>query len=162
MITITGFIHRKEVSDIIGRWMVDNPHPSDADRIARLVHFNTAFVSRYLLSFSNQVFSQLCHDKPFTRSVFRKGDLKDMLVASPPYRNPRIEELIGGYRLAPGLYYRETPFHGTLFFTHCADRNHYLGSCRIKRVRRLAEKAARRRNHRVRQPSGCSGCRLLA
>jgi hypothetical protein len=144
MITITGFVHRQEVSDIIRRWMVDDPHPADADRIARLVHFNTAYVSRYLFYFSNLVFSRLCHAEPVTRSVFRKGDLKDMLVADPPVWNPRIEALVDGYRQAPGLYYRETPFHGTLFFTRGTDRNQYLGSCRIKRVRRLAEKAARR------------------
>jgi len=65
-------------------------------------------------------------------------------VADPPCRNERIDELIRDYRQNPGRFYRETPFHGTLYFGSRDGRTECLGSSRIKRVRRLAEKTARR------------------
>ncbi len=143
MITINSFLHREVLNDIIRRWMYDEARPSDADLIARLVHFNRVYVSRYLDLFALRIFGAL-HPRIFFRTVRRKGELKDALVMDPPGRNERIDELIREYRQNPGRFYRETPFHGKLYFTHHNGTAAYIGSSRIKRVRRLAEKSARR------------------
>ncbi|MFZ4439741.1 MAG: hypothetical protein ACOYOS_15040 [Syntrophales bacterium] len=144
MIRINSFLHREVLSDIIRRWMYDEARPSDADLITRLVHFNHIFVTRYLGIFAGRIFQGLHPGVLSSRSVQIKGDLKDTLVVAPPYRNERIEELIRDYHLNPGRFYRETPFHGTLYFTGRDGFSVYVGSSRIKRVRRLAEKSARR------------------
>ena len=146
MITINSFLHREVLNDIIRRWMYDEARPSDADLIARLVHFNHAFVSRYLDLFAQRIFGGLHPGALTSRPVQIKGDLKDALVQDPPRRHERIDELIREYRLNPGRFYPETPFHGTIYFAG-AGRNGsvaYVGSSRIKRYRRLAEKSARR------------------
>jgi len=143
MITINSFLHRDVLNDIIRRWMYDEARPSDADLITRLVHFNRVYVSRYLDFFAGRIFRKL-HPQCFSQTIKIKGDLKDALVADPPCRNERIDELILDYRQNPGRFYRETPFHGTLYFTRRNGFEAYIGSSRIKRVRRLAEKAARR------------------
>jgi hypothetical protein len=52
--------------------------------------------------------------------------------------------LIAAYHADPGLYYRETPFRGMLYFAERDGRRIYIGSNRIKRIRRLAEKSARK------------------
>jgi hypothetical protein len=143
MITINSFLHRDALSDIIRRWMYDEARPSDADLITRLVHFNHVYVSRYLDFFSGRIFREL-HPLSSSQTIRIKGDLKDALVADPPYCNERINELIRDYRQNPGRFYRETPFHGTIYFTRRNGSEAYIGSSRIKRVRRLAEKAARR------------------
>jgi hypothetical protein len=67
-----------------------------------------------------------------------------MIVTHPPYRNSRIDELIRNYHADPGRFYRETPFHAALFFNRQGEVAEYIGSKRIKRVHRLAEKSARR------------------
>lgn len=143
MITINSFLHRDVLSDIIRRWMYDEAQPSDADWIARLVHFNHAYVSRYLDFFAVRIFREF-HPRLFSRTVQIKGDLKDALVADPSYHNERVDEMLLDYRLNPGRFYRETPYHGTLYFAHRNDSTAYIGSGRIKRARRLAEKSARR------------------
>jgi hypothetical protein len=143
MITINSFLHREVLNDIIRRWMYDEARPSDADGIARLVHFNHVYVSRYLDLFTARIFREL-HPQFFSQTVRLKGNLKDALVADPPYRNERIDELILDYRRSPGRFYRETPFHGTPHFTRRNGLAAYIGSSRIKRARRLAEKSARR------------------
>jgi len=143
MITINNFLHREMLNDIIRRWMYDEARPSDADLITRLVHFNRVYVSRYLDYFSGRIFREFYPEISW-RAVQRKGDLKDALVADPPCRNERIDELIREYHQNAGRFYRETPFHGTLYFTGRNGSAVYIGSSRVKRVRRLAEKSARR------------------
>jgi len=144
MIRINSFLHREVLNDIIRRWMYDEARPSDADLITRLVHFNHIFVTRYLDNFAGLVFRGLHPGALSSRPVQIKGDLKDALVVAPPYRNERIDELIRDYHRDSGRFYRETPFHGTLYFIRRDGFSAYVGSSRIKRVRRLAEKSARR------------------
>ena len=144
MITINSYLHREELSDIIRRWMYNESLPADADLITQLVHCNHVYVSRYLESFSELIFHELHQEKLFCRSVQVKGELKDAIVSQVPYRNDRIDELIHDYQLNPGRFYRETPFHGTLCFRYRNGGEEYCGASRIKRVRRLAEKSARR------------------
>jgi len=144
MIKINSFMHRQVLDDIIRRWMYDEACPADADLITRLVHFNHVYVSRYLAQFAGLIFRELHHEELSFRPVKIKGGLKDALVSDPPYRTERIDTLIGEYHRNPGRYYRETPFHGTLCFRRRNGGEECVGSIRIKRVRRLAEKSARR------------------
>ncbi|MDO8943470.1 MAG: hypothetical protein Q7U75_09820, partial [Desulfobacterales bacterium] len=104
---------------------------------------NRVYASRYLDFFSVRIFRDFYPEISW-RAAQRKGDLKDALVADPPCRNERIDELIREYHDNAGRFYRETPFHGTLYFTGRNGSAAYIGSSRIKRVRRLAEKSARR------------------
>jgi hypothetical protein len=144
MITINSFLHREVLRDIIRRWMYDEARPADAELLTGLVHFNHVYVSRYLEQFAGLVFGGLHRGDFSSRPVRVKGNLKDALVMDPPYRNERINALVEDYRRNPGRFYRETPFHGTLYFRSRHGRTEYIGSSRIKRVRRLAEKSARR------------------
>ncbi|HPC03451.1 MAG TPA: hypothetical protein PKY58_05570 [Syntrophales bacterium] len=144
MITINSYIHRSLLCDIIRRWMFNELRAADGDSVTRLVHFNSAYVSRYLDRFSREILEALYGKGLASRPVSLKGDLKDALIAHPPYRNARIDELVRDYRDNPGRFYRETPFHGTLYFREEEGGARYLASSRIKRVRRLAEKGARR------------------
>ncbi len=144
MIEITSYLHREEFKNLIRRWMYHQARPTDADDINRLVHFNNAFVSRYLPAFAERLFAQL-HTQPFYgRRSRRKADLKDAIVINCPEHNARIDQMLIDYRTNPGLFYRETPFHGMLYFRQGPDGPAIIGSSRIKRVRRLAEKTARR------------------
>ena len=144
MITIRSFLHRQVLSDVIRRWMYGEVRPEDADVVVKLVYFNRVFVSRYLDIFAGRIFSGLHPGPVYFYPVSTKGGLKDVIVAEPPYRNERIDELIERYRSNPWRFYRETPFHGSLYFKDEGDKRIYLGSSRIKRARRLAEKSARR------------------
>ena len=144
MITINSFLHRNEFNDLIHRWMYGEVRPSDAKRINRLVSFNNIFVSRYLNLLSEELLRRLHGSEISNRPISHKGELKDVLIANPPYRSRRIEEMIANYRSNPERYYRETPCQATLYFRREGDQNLFVGSSRIKRLRRIAEKTARR------------------
>lgn len=144
MITINSFLHRAEFYDLIRRWMYGDLLSSDPGNLTRLVHFNNAYISRYLDSFSSWLI-QSFHEAPLKKVRARtKAEIKDAVCRNPPYTNERIEQLVRDYNQHPEYYYRETPFLGHMFFIEIEGRDLYLGSRRIKRVKRLAEKAARR------------------
>jgi len=144
MIHVESYFHRDEFHDVLRRWIHDEPAPADADLITRLVHFNSACVSRYLRVFSEQVLQSVHGQQLRTRRAFVKSCLKDAIIAHPPYRNARVDELVRQYAEHPETQYRETPFHATLYFADKGGSETYVGSQRVKRVRRLAEKVARR------------------
>jgi hypothetical protein len=144
MIILNSCLHRDTLCSIIRRWMYGEFHPSDVELVTRIVHFNNVYISRYLTMFADEVFKSLYQGELFSRPISLKRDLKDVIVMHPPYRNQRIDELIDRYYADPGRYYRETPFHGMLFFAKQSGKEEYVGSRRIKRVHRLAEKSARR------------------
>jgi hypothetical protein len=128
--------------------MYDEVRPADALLVTKIIHFNNVFVDWYINLFSREIFSRLHQVKLSVQSASTKGMLKDAIVKTPTYRNSRIDSLIREYSSQPWHFYRETPFNGTLFF----KGNHkmeYIGSNRIKRVRRLAEKVARRLVDRI-------------
>jgi hypothetical protein len=144
MITINSYLHRKAMKDLIRRCMYGNVQGGDGDLIRRLVHFNQLFVSRYLYHFAERLFQELYGADLRGERIGLKGEVKDAMVRRPPYSNLRIEELIRDYQDRPGRFYRETPCHAMLFFKRREEEERYLGSLRIKRIRRLAEKGARR------------------
>ena len=144
MIHINNYLHRAEFYDLVRRWMYNDVISSDAGRITRLVNFNNAFIARLLHQFSMLLFRDLHGVEPRHSPVRRKSVLKDAICENPPYYNQRIEQLVSDYYAHPEHYYRETPYHGSLFFCEKDGEMRYVGSNRIKRVRRLAEKAARR------------------
>jgi hypothetical protein len=144
MITITGFIHRETLHDLIGRWMLDRFEPSDPTALLELVHFNSVYVARYLPLLAEGLLQGVHGARISRRTCFTKGDLKDQLVAYLPGASERSSRLVADYRADPGRFYRETPFRGTLFFADSDGQRRYVGSSRIKRIRRLAEKSARK------------------
>lgn len=141
MIRINGLLYRDELGALIERWMQDQLFPADAQRVAELVQFNAVFVRRALDAFSSDLLSAFVGGPLMQQRVNRKQELKEALSFDPPYTNERISSLIDAYRRRPELYYGETPVRATVYRT--AD-GRFVASNRIKRVRRLAEKLARR------------------
>ncbi|MGB5472477.1 MAG: hypothetical protein WBQ78_03245 [Gammaproteobacteria bacterium] len=144
MIRINSFLHRDRLSDVIRRWMRDTLQPGDVDEILRLVHFNNVYVTRCLGRFSADLFAGLHGTALRMETVATKGALRDRISRILPSHCARCAELATAYAGDPGHYFRDTPFHGTLYFHDGQGDACYAGSSRIKRIRRLAEKTARR------------------
>jgi hypothetical protein len=141
---INSFLHRMRLHDVIRRWMFDDLQAGDVDRILRLVHFNNVYVSRCLDRFATELFTGLYGGALQVERVSTKGTLRDRISRNVPSPCARCAELVAAYTRNPGYYFRETPFHGSLYFHAGRGAARYAGSSRIKRVRRLAEKTARR------------------
>lgn len=144
MITIGTFLHRKEFNDLVWRWFHNYVKPDDPEHVTRLVMFNKVFVSKCLDLWSLQLFDAMFKTHPHIVPIKTKAELKDALVAYPHYHNKHIDDLIRNYVQHRERYYIETPIHGKLFFSKEDSHLKLIGSQRIKRGQRLAEKSARR------------------
>ncbi|MBM4398450.1 MAG: hypothetical protein FJ087_22515 [Deltaproteobacteria bacterium] len=142
MILLGSFLHRQELSDIIGRAVEDRVSEDDPRRLKLIVNLNSYLMRIWATSFAERLFSAVRGHEVRGTPARTKGELKDLIVSSPWYPTPRIEELAGRYRRFPQDYYRETPYEGVAFTT--GDPPRYVGSRRIKRIRRIAEKCGRR------------------
>ncbi len=142
MIQIGSFLHRNELADVIGRAIEDRLRPEDAQRLKTLVNLNSYVLRVYSSLFAEALFRHVQGDFA-TMPARTKGELKDLITANTPVRTNRIDELVSQYRKFPQDYYRETPYEGTMY-VKAGDPPLYVGSRRIKRVRRIAEKCGRR------------------
>jgi len=142
MILLGSFLHHEELAEVLGRGLEDRLVPGDAARLKVILNLNSYPVRLSSYSFAHRLFRNLLGDGVERLHARTKGELKDLLVTSPHYTNERIDELIARYRRFPEDYYRETPYEGLIFST--GDPPRYEGSRRIKRIRRISEKCARR------------------
>ncbi len=142
MVLLGSMLHREELADILGRAIEDRLEPHDPARLKRIVNLNSYAMRRWSTIFATRLFEAVRGSDVQTVSVRTKGELKDLIIANPYYLTPRIETLINRYRRYPEDFYRETPYEGLIFVQ--GDPPRYVGSRRIKRVRRVAEKCARR------------------
>jgi hypothetical protein len=84
----------------------------------------------------------MIHKSPFRQKRIRsKGELRDILCGNDQNAQPRVQDLCRRYRENPDYYYREAPINAMVYLD---QQNQLLGSFRIKRPKRIAEKANRR------------------
>jgi hypothetical protein len=144
MLLIDGFVHRSGLSEILSRWMVDKPAPGDVMRLKTIVNFNSYVARLWIGWFSRDVLRAFHGVDPVRYAVRLKGQLKDFIVTHPQYTNPRIEEMRERYRRFPEDFYRDTPIDGSIYVNGEGGPARFVGSSRIKRFRRIAEKGSRR------------------
>jgi hypothetical protein len=142
MILLGSFLHHEELADILGRALEDRMRPGDATRLKVIVNLNSHIERVYSTWFAQRLFRHIAGAGVTNRPIRTKGELKDLLVEHPWYTNDRINELIGRYHDYPEDYYRETPYEGRVFTA--GDPPRYVGSRRVKRIRRISEKCGRR------------------
>jgi hypothetical protein len=144
MILLTSMLHREELKNIIFHWMTNKLSQEDCVEVKKIINFNVYATNLYLDALCEDMFSSLSGDVPWTFEVTSKGQLKDFILKVVPYRSERLEYIRSRYRRFPEDFYLSSPFHGKVYCTGPNDAPVYLGHSRIKRFRRIAEKASRR------------------
>jgi hypothetical protein len=144
MILLTSLLHREDLRDILFRWMSNNLLQEDCEAVKGIVNFNVHIVNLYLDRFSRDLFNFLSGGDTWTFEVSSKGELKDFVLERAPYTNERLDYLKGKYKKYPEDFYRSVPFRGKIYCSGGKADPFYLGHSRIKRFRRVAEKASRR------------------
>ncbi|MDR3568345.1 MAG: hypothetical protein P4L43_09985 [Syntrophobacteraceae bacterium] len=138
---LTSFIHREELLRIVERWLCANPEVLDAALLTRIFICDGYVLGQTLEAAIGEILRNF-HDPNFRRVPIRsKGELRDALFSMAGDRSRRIDYLLGRYRENPEYFFYQTPYSGVL----CLDESdRFIGSYRIKRPKRIAEKANRR------------------
>ena len=137
---LTSLIHREILFEMVCRWFCHRLHPEDGLHLTRNLICD-GYVLAESLESATRLLLESIQDLPFSMKPIRfKGELKDMLCEDERGETARVKELIQSYRDDPDFYYREAPMNGMACLDH---RRRLLGIYRIKRPRRIAEKANR-------------------
>ena len=137
---LTSFIHREDLFNITERWLCGRLEPDDGLRITQILICDGFVLGETLETMSNLLL-WIIYDGPFQKeSIHFKGELRDAICFSTQDIIPRVNELIHHYKSNPDFFYREAPVNGVICL---GKKRHLLGFYRIKRPRRIAEKANR-------------------
>jgi len=137
---LSSFIHRDDLFDITERWLLGRLEPDDGIRITKILICD-GFVLGQTLEAVATALLKMAYGQPFRQERIQfKGQLRDAICQSAQDGNTRTKELVHLYQTNPEFFYREAPINGTI----CVDQlDHLLALYRVKRPRRIAEKANR-------------------
>ena len=137
---LTSFIHREGLFNITGRWLSGRLEPDDGLRITQILICDGFVVGETLEAMTHLLLGMI-HEKPFHKKyIYFKGELRDAICRSAKNITSRADALILQYKNNPDFFYREAPVNGAICLNH---ERHLFGFYRIKRPRRIAEKANR-------------------
>jgi hypothetical protein len=137
---ITSFVHREELFRMTERWLYDQLQPEDAGRLSKILICD-GFILGETLHDLSRLFLDALDLGPFeTRRLRWKGELREAICRYLPGTNGRMKELFDLYSSNPDFFYIETPVNG---FACLAADGRLLAILRVKRPRRIAEKANR-------------------
>ena len=138
---LTSFVHREDLFNIAQRWFCGRPAPDDAMLLTEILICDGFVIGETLEVLATNLLKEV-YQEPFRQQPIQfKGELRDSLTRCAAGRSPRVEELFRLYGENPDFYYREAPINGVMCLD---DRSRILGLFRIKRPKRIAEKANRK------------------
>ena len=137
---LTSFVHRDDLFKITERWLCDRLHPHDALSVTKILICDGYIAGKTIETVTGLLLERIC-DKPFRMERINfKGELRDVMCRNCWETTPRVAELVSRYQNNPDFFYREAPVNGVI----CRDKyDRLVGQFRIKRPRRIAEKANR-------------------
>lgn len=138
---LSSFVHREDLFNIAERWFRGRPDPYDALRLTEILICDGFIIGETLEIVAGVLLETLYQEPIHRKRIHFKGELRDAVCQCAHDVTPRIEELCRLYRMNPDFFYREAPINGVM----CLDEaGRLLGVYRIKRPRRIAEKANRK------------------
>ncbi len=138
---LTSFIHRGELFQIANRWFCGQPEPNDALRLTEIFICDGYVVGETLEVIADQLHRRIGREPSRKKRIRIKGELRDALCRGNCRNTPRMEQLFHLYQKRPDYFYQEAPINGVMCL---GEDDQLLGVYRIKRPRRIAEKANRK------------------
>lgn len=126
---------------IAERWFCGRPEATDALDLTRIFIADGYVLGEVLDEFTRKLLQAAGAGECRTRRIESKGELRDALCRCPRFLTPRVKYLTDRYRDNPAYYYHETPVNGCY---NVDSDDQILATYRLKRPKRIAEKANRR------------------
>jgi hypothetical protein len=137
---LTSFIHREELFDITERWLCNQLLPTDGLRLTQILICDGFVLGVTLDSVTRSLLSRINATGYRTQRIQFKGELRELICRNAGTRNSVVGTLVGQFRQNPDFFYQEAPINGST----CVDEEDRIrGIYRVKRPRRIAEKANR-------------------
>jgi hypothetical protein len=137
---LSAFLHRDEFFEIANRWLSDRLQTEDPLQITRIIAYDSFVAWETLLPFIDDLLSALTRGTCHKTAISHKKELKDFICHNNEPKTKRIERLIEAYKKTPEFFYVGSPIVGYIYHD-C--HLHMMALSRMKRVKRIAEKASR-------------------
>jgi len=138
---LTSFIHRQELFDIAERWFCGHLDPKDGLRLTQIMICDGFVLAETLESLTKDLLTRILPESIEQKRIHFKGELREAICRGSESVTERDLKLFAWYRKNPDFYYREAPIDGVM----CLGKdNQLIGLYRVKRPRRIAEKANRK------------------
>jgi hypothetical protein len=138
---LTGLTHRRRLFDIAMRWLMDDPHPDDGRVITEIFVYEGLLSVYAAQQFMDEVYEQVFGERLALEPIHYKHELREMALQAIGTPTPRHYEMMECYHSNPEAFFRRMPIDGVMGFTGDAR---LVGTFRLKRPRRVAEKTSRR------------------
>lgn len=138
---LTSFIHREELFDIAERWFCGRLNPNDALRLTQILICDGFVLGETLQSLTTELLQRIYGEPVESKRIRFKGELREVICRGDGSISERELELFCLYRMNPDFFYREAPIDGVMCL---GGQGQLVGLYRIKRPRRIAEKANRK------------------
>ncbi|MBI5102253.1 MAG: hypothetical protein HZB33_10515 [Nitrospirae bacterium] len=138
---LTSFAHRDRLFRIAERWFSGRAEPEDVRSLTEILICDVYIVRETLDVLSRRLLEMIYPAGIKQEKIRFKGELRDLLCRDSRETTPRVASLLSRYLENPDYYYRETPINASVLLD---EKGHLLGSYRVKRPKRIAEKANRR------------------
>ena len=138
---LTGLVHRDRLFEIATRWFRDWLEPADGRFVTGVFIYESLISGPTARQFLADII-RVIHDEPFQlRRLSLKDEVRQAILGSCTSPTPEIRAHIEQYHALPEEFFPRTPID--LMLATGRDGS-LLGMTRIKRMRRVAEKASRR------------------
>jgi hypothetical protein len=125
---------------MVQRWLCDRLEPSDGQRITQILICDGFILGETLDALTRLILSAFSEEPYRAQRLHFKGELRDIICESARAPSNRTAILIESYKGNPEFFFTEAPVDGTAYL---GTTNTLLAVYRIKRPRRIAEKANR-------------------
>lgn len=137
---LSGFVHREALFQLTRRWLCAQLEADDGLLITRTLICDGFVLGETLEKITKRLLRAI-HQGAFSlERIHLKGELREALCKSVQDPTPRVLELVQDYWRRPEFYYKDVPINGVMALDQTGK---LLGLYRLKRPRRIAEKANR-------------------
>lgn len=137
---LTSFVHREALFELTKRWLCARLEPGDGLLITRILICDGFVLGKTLENLIERLKRKFYKGPLRFQRIHLKGELRDAICASVINPSERIQELVDRYRKNPEFFYKDVPINGSMVLD---GAGRLVGLYRLKRPRRIAEKANR-------------------
>jgi len=138
---LTGLVHRDRLFGLATRWFSDRVEGGDGRFLTEAFVYESLISSPTSQRFMVEILNRIYPGPLRLQRIYQKDDLREAILTGCPEPTDRMESLFQEYLELPEEFFPRTPVDLVLGI----DGEGLLrGAMRIKRVRRVAEKASRR------------------
>lgn len=138
---LTGLTHRRRLYNVVTRWLTDRPRPTDGRTATEIFIYDGVVSIAEARGFMGALYEDVFGGPLSAHRIQYKHELRELALEAIGTPTARHYQMMEAYHSNPEGFFRRMPIDGVLVFG--ADAR-MIGGYRIKRPRRVAEKASRR------------------